>query len=149
MCVYVVCVPSCPRCVAHHGTGLLIKRSLCVCMCVFWGRSSWQEALGPENICRRPQRNTPAHTHTHTHTHTGTYTHIHRHMNIHNYTHHRHLATHTLENTEIHTCKHTRRPVERCHCHCRHTSGTVTIATQDWPCHPGLVRWVTARESER
>lgn len=31
-------------------------------MCEFWGRSSWQEAPGPENICRRLQ-----HLHTHTH----------------------------------------------------------------------------------
>lgn len=28
----------------------------CVRMCEFWGRSSWQEAVGPANICRRLQR---------------------------------------------------------------------------------------------
>ena len=98
--------------------------------------------------------NTPAHTHTHTYKHTLTHkqAHVHtltRHMNTHCYTRRRHLATRTPENTEICTCKQTRRPVEHCHRHCRHTSGTVTIATQDWSCHPGLVRRVTARESER
>ena len=99
---------------------------------------------------------TRLHTHTHTHTYKHTLTHkqahVHtltRHMNTHCYTRRRHLATHTPENTEICTCKQTRRPVEHCHRHCRHTSGTVTIATQDWSCHPGLVRRVTARESER
>lgn len=71
--------------------------------------------------------------------------------NTHNYTHCCHLTTHTSENrnAELHTCRHARKPIPHCQRHCHRTSGTVTIATQDWSCHPGLVRWVTARESER
>lgn len=44
---------------ARRGAGRLIKRTVCV----FCGRSSWREAPGPENICRRPQLSQPANKH--------------------------------------------------------------------------------------
>lgn len=110
-----------------------------MCECVFCGRSIWQEVLEPENICSRPHLKTPANTHTHLNKHT-------KHAPTHTWlSHHHRLATHT----EIRSCEHTRLPVEHRHRHGRHTSGTVTIATKDWSCLPGLARRVTARESVR
>lgn len=52
------CVTQSRR-VARRGAGRLIKRTVCV----FCGRSSWQEVPGPENICRRPQLSEPANKH--------------------------------------------------------------------------------------
>lgn len=54
-----VCVPSCPCWVAHHGTVLLIKRSVCVCVS-FGGGAAGRRYWGQRTSAERLQ----AHTHT-------------------------------------------------------------------------------------
>lgn len=62
--VYVMCVYDTPLLSHPSWYKALNQECVCMCVCVFCGRSSWQEALGPENICRRPQLNIPANKHT-------------------------------------------------------------------------------------
>lgn len=118
------------RRVAGRGAGRLIKRTVCVCVCVLWAEQLPGGAR-PENICRRPQLSEPTNKH------------LNKPANIHLRTHscsYKHAWLHTIaawQLTPRRKKKRTCRPVKCCHGHCCHTSGTVTIATQCWSCHPG------------